>query len=358
MSANPLFSIIMPVYNGKQVVGRAITSVARQTCKDWELLIIDDGSSDASFAYAQALVNTLGVAEKTRLLQQANQGVAVARNTAMAQARGQYFGFLDADDVWLDDKLAIDAALIQGRNAAKESLAGLIYGGYYAVDDDGWLTHKGSQRQASGLISDIVFSAEGLLLPSNTVVHRLVYEELGGFPTDCYHEDRVFFLLASRQFLAFPTGKTRVVYQQSLSGRCRRILSDYDVALAAEYSIIESLKRSLDEASVAKLWQMHQRFLINRFIMYGFINNARRLHYQLAQQAEPEGMGAFLKMLSRPKSLLSWISLKTGLNVLQFSRYAYQTAFIALNKTAWSPVRQQYWLSVPLDPETIAYAGV
>lgn len=92
---NPVISVIMPNFNGAQLISRSIDSVLLQTFRDLELIVVDDGSSDASVA----VVN--GVPDKrVRLLQQDHGGVCAARNRGIDGARGKYIAFLDSDDTW------------------------------------------------------------------------------------------------------------------------------------------------------------------------------------------------------------------------------------------------------------------
>jgi len=101
MTDRPFFSIIMPVYNRAAVVGRAITSCLTQSFSSFELVIVDDASSDASVAAIRAFDDP-----RVRLLvHETNRGPCPARNTAMAAARGEWFVFLDSDDELLPGAL-------------------------------------------------------------------------------------------------------------------------------------------------------------------------------------------------------------------------------------------------------------
>ncbi|MBW4616220.1 MAG: glycosyltransferase [Desmonostoc vinosum HA7617-LM4] len=96
----PKVSIIIPAYNAMNYLPDALESVLQQTFTDFEVLIIDDGSSDNLVQWAGELANS-----QVRLIVQKKQGVAVARNTGIANAKGEYIAFLDADDLWKPTKL-------------------------------------------------------------------------------------------------------------------------------------------------------------------------------------------------------------------------------------------------------------
>ena len=103
MSA-PLISIVMPLYNAGPFVGEAVASVNSQTFSDWELIVVDDASHDAS---ADIMAGLAAEESRIRLLRQPrNLGAAAARNAATAQAQGRWIAFLDADDLWEPEKLA------------------------------------------------------------------------------------------------------------------------------------------------------------------------------------------------------------------------------------------------------------
>ncbi len=99
LATSPLFSVIIPVYNREHFIARAIESVLKQTFRDFELIVVDDGSTD----------NTPNIAAKypLTLIRQPNRGVAAARNMGIKVARGKIIALLDSDDVWTKEKLQI-----------------------------------------------------------------------------------------------------------------------------------------------------------------------------------------------------------------------------------------------------------
>ncbi len=98
----PAVSVVMPVYNVETYVAEAVRSVLSQSFDDFELVIVDDGGSDASIAICRSIVDP-----RIRIVAQANRGLAGARNTGIAAARGRYVALLDADDRWTRDKLML-----------------------------------------------------------------------------------------------------------------------------------------------------------------------------------------------------------------------------------------------------------
>ncbi len=95
----PNVSVIIPAYNAKGFIADAVRSALDQTYRDLEVIVVDDGSTDGTAAELAAF------GDRIRVLQQANRGVAAARNAGAAVARGAWIAFLDADDLWLPHKL-------------------------------------------------------------------------------------------------------------------------------------------------------------------------------------------------------------------------------------------------------------
>ena len=96
-----LISVVIPCYNAAQTLTQTVQSVCQQTYTNWELIIVNDGSTDNSGQVADYLANTTNVF----VIHTANQGVSCARNTGAQHAHGEYLAFLDADDIWYPEKL-------------------------------------------------------------------------------------------------------------------------------------------------------------------------------------------------------------------------------------------------------------
>ena len=94
----PRVSVLIPVYNCEAYIGAAIESVTRQSFTDWELIVVDDGSTDGSAREAGAFPGA-------RVYRRPHNGISAARNYALEQAQGELIAFLDADDLWEQDKL-------------------------------------------------------------------------------------------------------------------------------------------------------------------------------------------------------------------------------------------------------------
>ncbi|MFD2725582.1 glycosyltransferase family 2 protein [Hyunsoonleella rubra] len=109
MPSTPFFSVIIPLYNKEIYISGAINSLLAQTFSDFEIILINDGSTDFGFEIAK---KKLSNQKNTTLLSQENQGLSAARNNAIGKSRGQYIALLDADDEWLPHHLEQLYALI------------------------------------------------------------------------------------------------------------------------------------------------------------------------------------------------------------------------------------------------------
>ena len=174
----PRFSIIFPLYNKAPYVRKAIDSIVSQTFKDWECIIVDDGSTDGSADIVREYVHTLQISDcKLQILSQKNSGVAAARNNGVAASHGEYVCFLDADDWWEPTFLEEMDKLIKDYPDAG------IYASNYIYYKPG-KTHV-ALSLSRGYMDYPKAYYEGSSMPvwtGATCMPRKVFDEMGGFP--------------------------------------------------------------------------------------------------------------------------------------------------------------------------------
>lgn len=197
---NPFVSIIIPVRNGMSYIHEAIGSVISQSFENFEILIINDGSSDGNYDELQALDDRIFIHHL------AGNGVSNARNFGMQCSRGDYIAFLDADDVWFPGKLEAQVHYLQ-----RHCETGVVFGGFLKWETDS----KGKFAPAHTLMADCrhlwrteklrsgwlyTRLLQGLLVGMNTaMVRRHVVEAIGGFNISLRQgEDSDFWLKASQ----------------------------------------------------------------------------------------------------------------------------------------------------------------
>ena len=112
-----MVSIVVPVYNAARYIRKTIDMVCEQTYKDWELILVDDASADNSAEIISDIIESSG--KRIRLIRkERNAGAAEARNTGIDASAGRYIAFLDADDVWMPDKLEKQIAFMEKTGAS------------------------------------------------------------------------------------------------------------------------------------------------------------------------------------------------------------------------------------------------
>lgn len=208
----PFFSVVMPLYNKANYVKETIKTVLNQTFQDFEIVVIDDSSTDDSAKVVELIQD-----DRIRLVYQENAGVSAARNKGIQESRAEYIAFLDADDLWLPEFLQTIYELIQ-----KYPDAGLYATSYKKRKANGKESNINIQALPSneyiGLIPNYFKSiVEGDLLvwTSATCIPKKIFKENDiWFPVgEKYGEDQYMWARVAIQFdLAYDT-KTCAIYQ-------------------------------------------------------------------------------------------------------------------------------------------------
>jgi len=326
----PLVSVVIAVYQGAALIRGAVRSALNQTHRNIEVLVVDDGSTDATLEVLATIDDPRVV-----VLPQANAGTAAARNLALARARGQYIAFLDSDDRWFPGKLAAELHVLEHAPAP----VAIAYSSYYAVDDRGRLLNPAPVRVQTGSALDALLDGEDFLMPSVCLFDRTVFDTIGNFNTDRYHEDHEFILRASRRYTVRPTRERLVAYRQSTAGKCRSILADFERARAEELSVVSDFAQTLDDGQRARLRNNALRSLYCRFLMYGFADHATRLQAEVDVAALP----------TNTKGVLAWLFAKTGINLLTVVRSGVQSYYLLARQRAWRGRLAQSGLELGYD---------
>lgn len=144
----PLFSIIIPVYNGEGYIDTCLNSIISQTLKDWELILIDDGSTDKTPELLSNYVN-----KNIRLISKSNEGVSIARNKGLDIAKGEYILFVDADDILYPE------ALSTLYSALKKTKVDYLRYEYQTIDTNGNKLYPNYEAKARGKVSNQTLDA-------------------------------------------------------------------------------------------------------------------------------------------------------------------------------------------------------
>ncbi len=164
----PAVSIVIPTYNREHCIGTALDSVMAQTFSDYEIVVIDDGSTDKT----DRLVRTYG--DRVRYHYQDNKGIAGARNAGILKSSGAFIAFLDSDDYWVSRKLERQMAMFE-----QHAEYGLVASQCSSVRLDGSFKHK-NRPGASGWMLQELFR-KNFIRTSSAVIRREVFDAVGLF---------------------------------------------------------------------------------------------------------------------------------------------------------------------------------
>lgn len=166
----PRVSVIIPTYNRAAPVKEAVASVLAQTCRDFELLVVDDGSTDGTLEALEVFGGEIRVISRP-----ARRGVSAARNAGVATAQGEWLAFLDSDDLWLPEKLARQMAFLEANPQFLLCQTEEIW-----VRRGVKVNPPRTHRKEGGRI--FLRSLERCLVsPSAVVLHRRLIDDHGGF---------------------------------------------------------------------------------------------------------------------------------------------------------------------------------
>ena len=192
------FSVIIPLYNKAPYVQKALESVFAQTYTDFELIIVNDGSTDDSAAIAEECLHTSHLSPLAfRLITQENSGVSAARNNGVSVSSGEYIAFLDADDWWAPTFLEKMAQLIEDYPDV-----GLYASNYYYHKDGRNIVKVDIPTGYFNYPQEYYRNFAMPVTSISVVIPRKVYDEVGGFPLRIkLGED---FLLWAKIALSYP----------------------------------------------------------------------------------------------------------------------------------------------------------
>ena len=210
----PTISVIVPAYNGERTILETIASVQQQTFSDFELIVINDGSTDRTLELVSTVQDS-----RLKVFSYSNGGLPIARNRGIAQAAGEFITFIDADDLWAPDKLELQLAALQHHPEA-----GLAYSWTLVMDDKGENFYPGKSVSFEGnvyrelLLSNFIASGSNVMLPRKTI------ESVGEFdPSLKSCEDWDYWLRVAARWHFVIVPKSQIFYRQSSGAMSSKI---------------------------------------------------------------------------------------------------------------------------------------
>jgi glycosyltransferase involved in cell wall biosynthesis len=262
------FSVVMPLFNKEPFVERAIRSVLGQTHANFELVVIDDGSTDEGPAKVRAISDT-----RVRLLQQRNSGVAAARNAGVLEGRYEHLAFLDADDTWEPECLAklnelMDAFPEAGLVGVNQWI--ILANGKVVWDAFKWL-FAGAEK---GLLSQYfsVFAKIGRSPFSNSgfALRRAVFNEVGGYRcgVTLTEDSDLWCRVALTHDVAFATTPLVTYYMGTPGNTLGRFEPrDFEVSVTLQTALDNNRVRATDRRGAQRLVSLQQLRLVRRALV-------------------------------------------------------------------------------------------
>jgi glycosyltransferase involved in cell wall biosynthesis len=219
-----MISVVIPMFNSAEFIGDAINSVLAQTFTEWELIVVDDGSSDEGASIVRRYRDP-----RINLIQQPNSGVSAARNRGILSARNELVALLDADDLWMPDHLSTIEALARRFPQAVLCCAPNVR---FMPSGEKYITKQNPMRLSAedgfSIIHDVGSEAAQYDLPfgsSSVMLRNSALKRVGGFSPGIHNgEDWLLFLhLSCLGPVAYSSRRTVYYRERSITdGRVRR----------------------------------------------------------------------------------------------------------------------------------------
>ncbi|MBW4611987.1 MAG: glycosyltransferase family 2 protein [Desmonostoc vinosum HA7617-LM4] len=209
-------SVIIPAYNAMKYLPETLTSVTTQTFSDFEIIIVNDGSSDGIEDYISQTTDA-----RVKIISQENKGLAAARNAGITNAQGEYIAFLDADDIWEPTKLEQQVSALE-----KHPEIGLVYTWVAYIDEKGASTGRVFKHHAEGDVWQQLVEHNIVECGSVPMVRRSCFDTVGIFDWNLsrynVHEDWDMWLRIAARYPFKVVKETLVYYRQVSSSASKK----------------------------------------------------------------------------------------------------------------------------------------
>ncbi len=239
----PKVSVVIPAYNHGQFLGEAIQSVLDQTFQDWELIVVDDGSTDNTREVVASFKDP-----RIRYIYQENRGAAGALNTGIRHACGEYIGLLGADDAWFPEKLSLQVAQLD----SLPPKVGLVYSDLELFNQERsrvtGLFLQGRQPPRGNVFKALMRHDGWFIGPASALIRREVFQKVGLFDEELRtHEDWELWVRIAREYeveaLDRPLVRRRW-HKTNLSGNVEKM---YVNGQKARLKVLQTIPLKADE---------------------------------------------------------------------------------------------------------------
>ena len=245
----PKISVIIPVYNGEKTIQTTIDSVLNQTFQDFELIVINDGSTDSTLEILSTISDP-----RLQVFSYPNSGAPKSRNRGFDQSSGEYIAFLDADDLWTPDKLEAQLKALQNNPEAA-----VAYSWTDHIDESGQFLYSGRHLTINGNVYPELLVQNFLENGSNPLIRRQAFAEIQGFDESLLGgQDRDLYLrlAACYPFVGVPA--VHIFYRMSPNSISSQVLRQEKQCVAViEKAFLQapSELQSLKQQSLARIYK-------------------------------------------------------------------------------------------------------
>ena len=212
-------SVIIPAYNAMTYLPKTIESVLKQTFTDFEVIIVNDGSSDGIEEWVDTITDN-----RVKLISQKNQGAAAARNTGIADAKGAYIAFLDSDDLWEPTKLKKQVYCLDNNRDV-----GLVYAWISLIDENGNNRGKIFANNSEGYVWEKLIEENIVMSGSAAMVRRDCFEKLGVFDQNLrFAEDWEMWIRIASNYSFAVIKEILVYYRDHPNNKSRNYIKTID----------------------------------------------------------------------------------------------------------------------------------
>lgn len=229
-------SVVIPAYNAESTIKETIESVRKQTFKDFELIVIDDGSTDKTVEVVDSIKDS-----RIKLFSYSNGKLPVARNRGIEKAKGEYIAFLDADDLWTNDKLEKQLAALETNLEAAVAYSRTSY-----IDEKGNFLYQGNPVSFNGNVLRELLLTNFLINGSNPLIRKKAIDSVGMFdPLLKSSEDWDYYLRLAIKYPFVAVPEYQILYRKSGNN----MSSNVEIMKQTGYVVLKRTYQSLPEKS-------------------------------------------------------------------------------------------------------------
>lgn len=281
-----MFSVVISLYNKELSIGNTIRSVLNQTYQDFEIVIVNDGSTDKSLQVVEQINDS-----RIRIINKPNGGVSSARNRGIKEASREWIAFLDGDDLWKENHLNTFQLNIEANDKI------LIFSNSFAYMINNQLIH--AQNLKSGIIDNYFKIAinEPVIHTSSVCINKKIFEDIGVFNENMTHgEDLDLWARIGKKYPIFHSSIVQAIYQKGIDGQVTCKMPN----------VINSIAYHLNFKEYGDYYEMkyYKKIVVSRFFSYikrKKIRYAFKLYYKYKKDIKVKDYIGFMVRKYKPQ---------------------------------------------------------